>query len=452
MTLAAGGLAGLQLGCGGRAKGAKKPRPEPPIDESPTAATFEVRDREATLWAFARDVGRVDVELEPGGLTVAPLAPSAATGFTAHRRVTGLSPNVQYRFRLRAGGEPISDWHYFHTAPEPTADAPCHFIAGADFHIGGPELAPLAFQVMRGTTARFLLSLGDWPYADRAPPARTVEDYREKLRATRLRPGVRTFMTRMPISPIYDDHEVANDWDEAFRRSQPERTAAGLQVFDEWWPTVGAKPGVRYRNWRWGKHCEIFMTDCRLYRSANGAEDNAAKTMLGAEQKAWLAASLRASAATFKIVIVSIPLNFGTTSEHWNAFTTERAELIAMLETIPGVLVLTGDQHWFGAHRYAGGLREFQVGPTQAFTRLVPPAKSGVLARAEVPNFGDVAIAPGAEPVLTFTARSAQTDGILYQERFTPADLTPGAASAPRSPSETGRRDRETASPPPGDR
>jgi alkaline phosphatase D len=431
MTLAAGGLAGFQLGCGGKARGARKPRPEPTIDESPTAAAFEVRETELTVWAFARVDGPVAIELEPEGAELAPLLPGAATGFTASRRITGLSPDVQYRFRLRAGGEPISDWHYAHTAPEPGADAACHFLAAADFHIHGDELAPRAFHVMRGMPARFLLSLGDWPYTDRPPAARTVVQYRQRMRVTRLRPDVRHMMLRLPIAAIYDDHEIDNDWDETFRRTQPERTAAGLQVWDEWWPTVGARPGVRYRSWRWGAHCELFVLDCRLYRAANKATDDESKSLLGAEQKAWLAAALAASTATFKVVISSVPLNFGTTSEHWNAFTTERAELIAMLEKVPGLIVLSGDQHWFAAHRYQGGLREFQVGPTQAFTRIAGPPMGGVLARAEVPNFGDVEIRPGTEPTLTFTARNSQTGGILYQERFTAADLTHQASPQP---------------------
>jgi alkaline phosphatase D len=437
MALAAGGLAGLQIGCGSRAKGAKSPRPEPEIDESPTAGAFEVRDRELTVWAFARDVGEVAIELEPPGSNppvIAPLALTAATGFCGSRRIIGLAPNVQYRFRLRAGDKPISDWHYAHTAPEPEADARCRFLAAADFHIDGDELAPLAFQAMRGMPASFLLSLGDWPYADRRPQARTVEEYRQRMRATRLRREVRHMMLRLPIAAIYDDHEIKNDWDEGFRQAEPERTAAGLKVWDEWWPTVGASPKARYRSWRWGKHCEIFMLDCRLYRSSNNAVDDASKSILGARQKAWLAAGLAASTATFKVVISSIPLNFGTTTEHWNAFTTERAEVISMPERVPGLVVLTGDQHWFAAHRYQGGLREFQVGPTQAFTRIVPPTMAGVVARAEVPNFGDIEISPGPVPTLMFTARNSQTAGIVYQERFTVADLTTPAARATPEP------------------
>ena len=427
LEMALAGAAGVKLGCGGASKRAEEPRPEPPIDPSPAAGTFEVRDRAATLWVFTGEIPRVGIELEPRVEPAQPLPPlSTHSGRTTSLRISGLAPDTQHRFRAHRfdRGTPITDWHYFRTAPAPDADAGCRFLAAADFHIRGDELAPRAFEVMRGLPASFLITLGDWPYTDRAPEARTVEQYRERLRATRLRPAVRHMMLRMPIAAIYDDHEVENDWDEHFRRTQPERLAAGLAAWDEWFPTAGARPGVRYRSWRWGKHAEIFILDTRLYRSANKAADDAAKTMLGPVQKAWLAAGLRASAATFKIVVSSVPLSYGTTSEHWNAFTTERAELVALLESVPGVVVLSGDQHWFAAHRHEGGLREFQVGPTQAFTRLVPPPAPGVLERLEVPNFGDVEITPGPEPSLLFTARSAIGGGILYQERLSAAHLS----------------------------
>ena len=81
---------------------------------------------------------------------------------------------------------------------------------------------------------------------------------------------------------LYDDHEVADNWDASFRAEHPARVAAALRAWDEWFPLWADTPVERrYRRWRWGSLSELFLLDTRLYRSANSTADGPDKTMLG---------------------------------------------------------------------------------------------------------------------------------------------------------------------------
>ena len=162
-----------------------------------------------------------------------------------------------------------------------------------------------------------------------------------------------------------------------------------------------------YRSLRFGKHVELVMTDERSYRSdhaipeeltnnplffdargavplpvvnifdqgrtANGGTPPATVlglpnvraasppgTMLGAKQKTWWKATMKASDATWKVWGNEVPLTRMAvqqftgqpfdrviTADAWDGYPTERAELMTYLRTenIKNVLVLTGDVH-----------------------------------------------------------------------------------------------------------
>ena len=162
-----------------------------------------------------------------------------------------------------------------------------------------------------------------------------------------------------------------------------------------------------YRSLRFGKHVEVVMTDERSYRSdhaipeeltnnalffdargalplpivntfdqgrtANGGNPPATVlglnnprissppgTVLGAKQKAWWKATMKASDATWKLWGNEVPLtrmavqqftgqpfDRVVTGDAWDGYPTERKELMTYLRTenIKNVVVLTGDVH-----------------------------------------------------------------------------------------------------------
>lgn len=332
--------------------------------------------------------------------------------------VTELTADTAYEIEVAIDGARIAT-HAVRTAPRDDDPRPVRLAILADYD-PNPAFASSVVDELVAAEPDLVISIGDFPYTDNGPPAQTVEVYRERHVALRSHPPVRAILETCGLAAIYDDHEFRNDWDAHFVAAEPERYAAAMQVWDEFFPLRAATGDIRYRSWRWGAHVECFLLDCRRFRSANAAPDDAAKTMLGATQRAWLLDAVARSTATFKLILTSVPLDFGRGDDHWAAYTTERDNIFAALVGTPGVLFVSGDQHWFAAHRHAYGIRELQIGPiSRGFGEPLgdPP---GVLFRVVRYNVGIVEIDADR---LTFIALG--DDGEFYRETLTAADLTP---------------------------
>jgi phosphodiesterase/alkaline phosphatase D-like protein len=95
---------------------------------------------------------------------------------------------------------------------------------------------------------------------------------------------------------------------------------------------------------------EIFCLDLVSYRSPLAAVDDASKTLMGANQKAWFKAYLSASTATFKIISSSKATwrHTNGTNDTWDEFETERAEILDYIaaQEITGVVWMCGDRHY----------------------------------------------------------------------------------------------------------
>ncbi|TMQ18215.1 MAG: hypothetical protein E6J91_08485 [Deltaproteobacteria bacterium] len=163
------------------------------------------------------------------------------------------------------------------------------------------------------------------------------------------------------------------------------------------------------------------MLDCRRFRSANAAPDNADKTMLGADQHRWLIDGITGSTATFKLVLTSVPLDFGTGDDHWASFRTERDAMFAALLGVPGVVFVSGDQHFFAANRHAFGIREMQIGPLARGLGIPGAPAPGVVFRAVRYNVGLIEIAGDQLTLIGLGERGEQ----FYRETLSAADLTP---------------------------
>jgi hypothetical protein len=346
--------------------------------------------------------GQVTLDGEIGRLVLAGLVPDTAHDVTV--RVAGL----------------VVGAHRVRTAPRADDPRPVRVAVSADYD-PSPAFASGLLDALIAAAPEIVISIGDFPYTDNGPPAMTVAEYRARHVELRTHPPVRALLEACGMYAIYDDHEVLNNWDGLTRFLEPARYAAALQVWDKFFPQRAAVGEIRYRRWRWGAHLECFLLDCRRFRSANNALDDASKTMLGAEQHQWLIDGVTSSAATFKLILTSIPLDYGTGDDHWASFTTERDAMLAALVGTPGVLFASGDQHWFAAQRHAFGIREMQIGPLARGLGMPPPAVPGVLFRAVRYNAGLIDI-DGNE--LTMTGLDADGER-FYQETVSADDLTP---------------------------
>ena len=193
--------------------------------------------------------------------------------------------------------------------------------------------------------------------------------------------------------PVWDDHEVRNDWTEQTVDST--FFQIGKRSFNEYMP-IGqlhstsdpdcAGP-TQFRVKHWSKDVELIILDTRTCRSANvesqcqvgnqvdlvptlpesirahfspviptqppagclAAINDPDRTMLGAEQKSLFKDALLNSKAKFKFVVtsVSIQQTFVLPYDGWEGYGAERSEILNFIRDnqIKNVLFLTADLH-----------------------------------------------------------------------------------------------------------
>jgi alkaline phosphatase D len=324
----------------------------PASEPTPSAAAVavgEVGPDRALLWARAREVGELEVELDGGGrLRRFTASLHEQTDFTARIPLRGLQPDISYRLsvRLPSASEALPAVNArFRTAPAPDAEAPLRLVFGGD--LGGQNVCRDAdagysiFRTIQELEPSVFLSLGDMIYADGVCKERgrygnlqvpggfgiatDLEGFRAHWRYNRSDPWLTSLLERTPYVAVWDDHEIVNDAsphtdtrDTPVRERASNLLPAARRAFLEWNPVledVGSFAPL-YRSQRWGRHLELFVLDTRSHRDSNSAPDDAAlpKTLLGVKQRRWLVDGLIASDATWKVVVTSVPLSIPTGS------------------------------------------------------------------------------------------------------------------------------------------
>ncbi|MFN4906583.1 MAG: family 16 glycoside hydrolase [Planctomycetota bacterium] len=280
----------------------------------------------------------------------------AANDFTAQWKLEGLKPGVTYITILEAqnlDGSPTAAIRgAFKTAPAESESSPvkfcittCHDFIRRDDGPNGHKIYP----AMKAIAPDFIVHAGDIEYYDKPDPwALTVPLMRFKWGRIFGLPSNRDFYNHTTSYFIKDDHDtLANDcW--------PGQTygavtfAEGKRLFNE--EQFPSKP-ERYQTVLWGKELQLWILEGRDFRSPNTLADGPEKTILGAQQKAWLSKSLQESKATYKLICTPTPIvgpdRDNKKDNHANAvFEHEGNELRQMFSKVPGVILFCGDRHW----------------------------------------------------------------------------------------------------------
>jgi len=210
----------------------------------------------------------------------------------------------------------------------------------------------------------------------------------------------------------WDDHEFLNDFAIAQTRyptqsgvpeGQPNRIVTvdgsklfrdGVKAFREYMPVTYTRTRGIYRSFRWGKNLEVFFLDERSFRDA-GADDNGTcdnppgsgqrdfaptapqrtratfaavvpqftmppppgclerindpnRHYLGIDQFNRFTRAIKASKATFKVVMNELPIQqyYIDPYDRWEGFAAERTRLIEFLrDNVKNVVFLTADVH-----------------------------------------------------------------------------------------------------------
>jgi len=311
------------------------------------------------------------------------------------RRVHGLLPNRRYSYAFSApfGKSRIVTPGEFRTAPRPSDPQVIRFaISGDADGTRDPKTKKPRYNLfevygrMAAEGNHFNINLGDTIYSDSQvgglPPALTVREKWAKYRENLSYGHLRHLRRATGLYSHWDDHEFINDFTLAEHRKPIFR--AGAIAFMDYAPVTYGRNGL-YRTFRWGKHLELFFLDERSFRSAKvrtvcgsdlaptapqpvrnafaalvsalanpvpkaclDAIADPARTMLGARQYAAFTKAIRASTATWKVVVNEVPIQqfYALPYDRWEGYSAERNRLLRFLQAnVKNVLFLATDTH-----------------------------------------------------------------------------------------------------------
>jgi alkaline phosphatase D len=227
--------------------------------------------------------------------------------------------------------------------------------------------------------------------------AESLDDFRARFEYNFDDAHLRAFASEVPVIAQWDDHETHNNWwpgqhldDDRYR--QGERGASvlagrALAAMREWTPMP---PGPVQRVIHYGPLLDVFVLDCRSFRSPND-KNLGDQAMLGQSQVKWLAGALDSSKARWKLVACDQPIALVIPDDdRQEGFANgdggpplgrerELATLLSamQLRSIKNAVWVTADVHYAAAHYFDPGRArftrfdpfwEFVAGPIHAGT------------------------------------------------------------------------------------
>ncbi|MDX1747567.1 MAG: alkaline phosphatase D family protein, partial [Halobacteriales archaeon] len=197
-----------------------------------------------------------------------------------------------------------------------------------------------------------VLWLGDngyFEHADSVRPADYEDPARMQFRYAQLRSleTLQPLLRHVPHYAIWDARDY--DGSDSDRTNPLREEVTGL--FERFWanPYYGEDDGSDgiYSSFRIAD-VEVFLIDDRFFRDPDSLPDSPSKTVLGAEQKAWLKEGLVESDARLKVVAIGHQVLADYHEwESYAMFAHERDELLDWIRTnrIDGVVFVDGDRH-----------------------------------------------------------------------------------------------------------
>ena len=342
----------------------------------------------AVHWTVARDAALSDVVAEGEALA------RVEADRTVHVDVGGLGAGATWFYGFEAGGvrSPVGRTR---TARGPDDDGEVRLgVASCASYAAGPFTA---YGHLAEADVDLVVHLGDYLYdAGRGvrrhdPPEDPVslDDYRRRHAQQRSDPDLQRLHAQLPMAAVWDDHEVAgNAWrggapghDPAVDGPWEARRTAAVRAWLEWLPIRRPDLGDDDRIWRslpLGGVADLFLLDTRHdgrdEQVSAGDGDGAAalaspeRRLLSTSQESWLAGSLSASTASWRVLgnqVVLTPLAFEVPSalasptsslgvtidgkvvnpDAWDGYPAARERLLDAVAAAGPTVVLTGDVH-----------------------------------------------------------------------------------------------------------
>jgi alkaline phosphatase D len=263
-------------------------------------------------------------------------------------------------------------------------------------------------------------------------PAESLADFRGCHQYNLLDEHMRRFNAEVAQMPLWDDHEVRDNWyptrdlskDERYKlKSMAVIAERARRAFLEHHP-ISIDPDNQdriHRTLSLGPAVEIFGLDVRSYRGPNSENRqptlDESSALMGASQLAWLKEQLAASRATWKVVASDLPIGAVVPDRpnFFEAFANddpgpplgrelEVADLLRFIKArrVRNVVWITADVHYCAAYHYDPARAKFT--DFDPFWELVAgPLHAGTFGPNTLdPTFGPearfVGIPPGMKP------------------------------------------------------
>lgn len=308
----------------------------------------------------------------------APVDATPETGMTGRAVATGLRPDTVYWYRFAMDGHV--------TSPARTRTAPAAgVIPEAELSVGHLSCMRrssgywTALEDLAIVAPDVVVHCGDYVYEsdiggvrpDDTPPPVTLDEYRALWRKYKTDPVLQAAHAVAPWLMVWDDHEVANNYQGIDPNDGPpstefdEQRAAAYRAWWEFTPTRVAAPSGNslpiHRVVDWGGLTRFVLLDTRQYRDDQPCgedlgprcEETGTISMLGADQEAWFADVAPGHDAVWTTVVQQVVVHQwrflgGNTLwnlDQWDGYTGARRQLLDTLAASPTPIVLTGDVH-----------------------------------------------------------------------------------------------------------
>lgn len=357
-------------------------------------------------WEVAADAAFAQILAEG----TSPAAPEL--GHSVRVDATGLAPatTYYYRFGLGDGRSPVGRTR---TAPPADADPDALRFLFSSCQSYPDGLYP-AWRQAAAEDTDLVVFLGDYIYeggqSDEgvrdhdSEEVTTLAAYRDRYALYKSDPDLQAAHAAHPWVITWDDHEVANNYAGLVAEEADGPTDEFRQrradAYQAWYENTPARvepptgPDLPiYRTLQWGRLASLFVLDTRQYRADQPCDDDLgsgceartdpARSMLGADQKAWLNDGLRGSAATWNVlanqtILSPTPLQFAGVEafnlDQWDGYAAERDEVVSWLAdpAVANPVVITGDIHAAAVADLHGP----SAGPVVASELVGPPVSS----------------------------------------------------------------------------
>ncbi len=293
--------------------------------------------------------------------------------FTCQFTIDDLKPNSHYQLRVESRaatgdvpGESLDG--KFITAPKPDDPARVVFTVSTGQAYKDRDL-PAGYKIyplMLKLDPSFFVHTGDIVYYDRLAKSPALARYH--WQRTYSLPTNVDFHRQVASYFLKDDHDTfMNDcWPSMQTKYMYQLTFKEGQEIFRYEVPMGAST---YRTRRWGKDLQIWMVEGRDFRSPNNAPDGPGKTIWGARQIEWFKRTVKASDATFRILISPTPMvGPDRANKHDNYanknFTYEGDLLRKFIASQRNMVVVCGDRHWqYLSVHPTTKVREYSCGP-----------------------------------------------------------------------------------------